>query len=119
VIYDPSKITYEDLLSHFWTSVDPTDPHGQFCDKGESYRSAIFVTPEQLESATASKRAVESSKPFSDPIVTPILKAQTFYNAEDYHQDYYKKNPIRYKYYRNGCRRDARLKQLWGDNHKG
>ena len=115
VIYDPSVVSYEDLLDHYWTTVDPTDARGQFCDKGDSYRTAIFATPEQMEAARESLEEVKETKPFEDPIVTPVLKAQAFYDAEDYHQDYYKKKRVRYNVYRTGCGRDARLKQLWGD----
>lgn len=115
VTFDPSKVSYGELVEYYWTTVDPTDSNGQFCDKGSSYRTAIFVTPEQLETAVASKASISQTKPFSDPIVTPVIPASTFYDAETYHQDYYKKNPLRYKYYRNGCGRDKRLKQLWGD----
>lgn len=114
VVYDPSVVTYNQLLDYYWRHVDPTDPRGQFCDKGPSYTTAIFATPEEYADAEASKAEIEKSKPFSDPIVTPILPAVTFYDAESYHQDYYKKNPKRYNSYRNGCRRDARVKQLWG-----
>ena len=115
VIYDPSVVSYEDLLDHYWTTVDPTDARGQFCDKGDSYRTAIFATPEQMEAARESLEEVKETKPFEADIVTPVLKAQTFYDAEDYHQDYYKKKRVRYNVYRTGCGRDARLKQLWGD----
>jgi peptide-methionine (S)-S-oxide reductase len=115
ITFDPSVISYEQLLEYYWTTIDPTDDKGQFCDKGDSYRTAIFASPEQLEPAQASLAKIKQTKPFSNPIVTPVLQASTFYNAEDYHQDYYKKNPIRYKYYRTGCGRDARLKKLWGD----
>lgn len=114
VRFDPRVVTYPELVEHFWKTVDPTDPDGQFCDKGTSYRTAIFARPDQIDVATRSKKQLEASKPFPDPIVTPVLPTSEFYDAEEYHQDYYKKNPIRYKYYRNGCRRDARLKQLWG-----
>lgn len=113
VTYDPGKVSYNELVEYYWTTVDPTDPHGQFCDKGDSYRTAIFANPEQIATANESKQALIANKPFEADIVTPILPAQTFYNAETYHQDYYKKNPLRYKYYRNGCGRDKRLKQLW------
>lgn len=114
ITFDPSIVTYDALLGHYWTTVDPTDDTGQFCDKGESYRTAIFARPDQLEDAQASLSAIRQNKPFSAPIVTPVLSAMTFYNAENYHQDYYKKNPVRYKIYRTGCGRDARLKKLWG-----
>ena len=116
VIYDPAQVSYEQLVDYYWRTVDPTDDTGQFCDKGESYRTAVFVTPEQRAVAEASLAEVEAGKPFSDPIVTPILDAQVFYDAEGYHQDYYKTNPVRYNLYRKGCGRDARLKRLWGDD---
>ncbi|HET9340556.1 MAG TPA: peptide-methionine (S)-S-oxide reductase MsrA [Casimicrobiaceae bacterium] len=115
VAYDPSKVSYEKLLEVFWVNVDPTVDDRQFCDRGTQYRTAIFVhTPEQRKAAEASKAALEKSKPFKEPIVTPIVDAGEFWPAEDYHQDYYLKNPARYTYYRTGCGRDARLKQLWG-----
>ena len=118
VLYDPDVVSYRELVDYFWTTVDPTDDAGQFCDKGSSYRTAVFATPEQRAEAEASLAAVTASKPFGAPIVTPILDAVTFYDAEDYHQDYYRKNPLRYKAYRTGCRRDATLKKLWGDQAK-
>ena len=115
VAYDPSKVSYEKLLEVFWVNIDPTVENRQFCDRGTQYRTAIFVhTPEQRKAADASKAAVQKSKPFSEPIVTPVVDAGEFWPAEDYHQDYYRKNPARYTYYRTGCGRDARLKQLWG-----
>jgi len=114
VTYDPNVVSYRELVDHYWKTVDPTDARGQFCDKGASYRSAIFVTPEQRDDAEGSLAQIKETKPFSDAIVTPILPAVTFYDAEDYHQDYYKKNSLRYKYYRNGCGRDKRLEKLWG-----
>ena len=115
VTYDPSVVTYRQLVDMYWMTVDPTDDRGQFCDKGDSYRSAIFVTPEQRADAEGSLAQIKTTKPFSDTIVTPILPAVTFYDAEGYHQNYYKKNSLRYKYYRNGCGRDKRLKKLWGE----
>lgn len=115
VTYDPNVVTYRQLVDHYWKTVDPTDARGQFCDKGESYRSAIFATPEQRADAEGSLAQIKKTKPFSAAIVTPILPAVTFYDAENYHQDYYKKNSLRYKYYRNGCGRDKRLEKLWGD----
>lgn len=116
VAYDPAKVSYEKLLEVFWRNIDPTVKDRQFCDSGTQYRTAIFVhTPEQRKAAEASKAALEKSKPFRDPIVTPVQDAGEFWPAEDYHQDYYQKNPVRYAYYRNGCGRDARLKQLWGE----
>ena len=116
VLYDPAKVTYQRLVEYFWHTIDPTVKDQQFCDKGSPYRSAIYPqNEEQLKIAQASRAALEKSKPFKEPIVTEITLATAFYPAEEYHQDYYKKNPIRYKYYRNGCGRDARLAQLWGD----
>lgn len=115
ITFDPSVISYDALLNHYWVTVDPTDPTGQFCDKGHSYQTAIFARPDQIEQAERSKAGIIQTKPFDAPIVTPVLSAEVFWDAEDYHQDYYKKNPIRYKYYRNGCGRDARLVDLWGD----
>ena len=114
IIYDPNRVTYRQLIDHYWTTVDPTDAGGQFCDRGEVYETALFVTPEQRSEAEASKTALVNSGRLSKPVVTPIRDAVTFYDAEDYHQDYYKKNPVRYKYYRNGCRRDKALAKLWG-----
>jgi peptide-methionine (S)-S-oxide reductase len=116
VIYDPKKVTYEELLEVFWVNVDPTVRDRQFCDTGTQYRTTIFYRDEaQRKAAEASKAAIEKSKPFKESIVTPIVMAGAFYPAEEYHQDYYIKNPVRYKLYRNGCGRDARLHQLWGD----
>jgi peptide-methionine (S)-S-oxide reductase len=116
VIYDPKKVTYEKLLEVFWVNIDPTVKDRQFCDSGNQYRSTIFYQDDaQRRAAEASKAALEKSKPFKEPIVTPIEMASTFYPAEEYHQDYYMKNPVRYNFYRTGCGRDARLKQLWGD----
>jgi peptide-methionine (S)-S-oxide reductase len=116
VFYDPKKVSYEKLLEVYWVNVDPTMKNRQFCDSGTQYRPEIFYHDDaQRIAAEASKAAIEKSKPFKEPIVVPITMATTFYPAEEYHQDYYQKNPIRYSYYRNGCGRDARLKQLWGD----
>jgi peptide-methionine (S)-S-oxide reductase len=116
VVYDPKKVSYEQLLEVFWHNVDPTVKDRQFCDGGTQYRTSIFFhDAAQRQSAEASRAALEKSKPFKAEIVTPIVMAGTFYPAEDYHQDYYKKNPVRYQIYRSGCGRDARLKELWGD----
>jgi len=115
VTFDPSIVSYRELVDHYWKTVDPTDSSGQFCDKGASYRTGIFVTPEQRIDAEKSLADIKENKPFKADIVTPILPAVTFYDAELYHQNYYKRNSLRYKYYRNGCGRDKRLKQLWGD----
>ena len=115
VVYDPKVVSYEQLVEYFWHTIDPTTKDRQFCDAGSPYRTGIFVQDaKQLAAAQASKAALDKSKPFKEPVVTEISMAGPFYAAEDYHQDYYKKNPVRYKYYRNGCGRDERLKQLWG-----
>jgi len=114
ITFDPAIVSYETLINHYWTTVDPTDPTGQFCDKGDSYRTAIFAREDQLAIAQGSLKKIRQDKPFSAKIVTPILPSATFYKAEEYHQDYYKKNPVRYKVYRTGCGRDAKLKKLWG-----
>ncbi|MCP9455266.1 MAG: peptide-methionine (S)-S-oxide reductase MsrA [Nitrospira sp.] len=115
VTYDPAKVSYQTLLDVFWHNVDPLTPNGQFCDHGTQYRSAIFFgTDEERRLAEESKTALERSKRFNQPIVTQIVKASTFYPAEEEHQDYYKKNPIRYKYYKLGCGRAQRLETLWG-----
>jgi peptide-methionine (S)-S-oxide reductase len=115
VVYDPKKVSYSDLLKVFWHNIDPTTPNRQFCDVGSQYRSAIFYHNEtQKRLAEASKRELEKSKPFKEPIVTEITKASEFYPAEEYHQDYHHKNPIRYKFYRYGCGRDQRLSEVWG-----
>ncbi len=115
IVYDPAKVTYATLLDVFWHSVDPTDAGGQFCDRGESYETAIFAnSPDQKRLAEESKRAIEQSAVLSQPIVTPIEPAGPFYPAEDYHQDYYQKNPIRYNFYRYRCGRDDRIEELWG-----
>lgn len=120
VIYDPKVVTYEKLLDVYWHNVDPTVKDRQFCDSGTQYRTAIFYTDEaQRKAAEDSKVALDKSKPFKEPIVTQIVMAGPFYPAEDYHQDYYKKNPVRYQIYRSGCGRDARLKELWGDKSGG
>lgn len=115
VIYDPRKVSYQQLLNVFWPNIDPLVKDRQFCDVGSQYRSGIFVrNAEQRRLAEASKRALERSGRFDQPIVTEITDATAFYPAEEYHQDYYQKNPVRYKFYRTGCGRDKRLKQLWG-----
>lgn len=114
VEYDPSRVSYEELLEVFWRNIDPHDPRGQFCDKGEQYQAAIFALNDgQRAAAEASKTAVEAE--LSEPVVTEIRPAAKFYPAEDYHQDYYKKNPVRYKFYRWNCGRDQRLQQVWGE----
>jgi peptide-methionine (S)-S-oxide reductase len=115
VIYDPDRISYERLLDLFWHNVDPLTPNRQFCDRGDQYRSAIFYRNEtQKGLAERSKQAIEESGRFEEPIVTEIVPASEFYEAEEYHQDYYKKNPIRYKFYKWNCGRAQRLEELWG-----
>jgi peptide-methionine (S)-S-oxide reductase len=115
VVYDPTKIGYEKLLDVFWHNVDPVTKDAQFCDHGRQYRTAIFYHDEtQHEQAEASKRALEASKKLPGPIVTEIVAAGEFWPAEEYHQRYHEKNPVRYKLYRWNCGRDQRLQQLWG-----
>lgn len=118
ITYDPDKVSYEKLLEYYWLNVDPFDAKGQFCDKGSSYRSAIFVANEtEKKLAEHSKKKVEEQFP-NKKIVTPIVKASVFYPMKDnesYHQNYYKNNPIRYKAFRWNCGRDKRLKEIWGD----
>jgi len=115
VVYDPARITYEKLLETFWRNIDPVAVDRQFCDSGTQYRSAIFYHDEaQRRLAEESKKALEASGRFNQPIATQIVKASTFYPAEEYHHDYYKKNPVRYKIYRYGCGRDQRLQEIWG-----
>ncbi len=116
IVYDPSEVGYEKLLDIFWHNTDPTVKDRQFCDIGSQYRPGIFYhNEEQRQLAGKSKEALEKAKTFKEPIVTEITAAGEFYPAEEYHQHYYKKNPIRYKFYRAGCGRDRRLKELWGD----
>jgi peptide-methionine (S)-S-oxide reductase len=116
VVFDPAKISYAQLVERFWRTIDPTTKDQQFCDQGSAYRTAIFaLNAEQLNIAQASKSELEKSKPFKESVVTEVALATTFYPAESYHQDYYKKNPLRYKYYRHRCGRDQRLEHLWGD----
>lgn len=115
VVYDPKKVSYSDLLKVFWRNIDPTTPDKQFCDTGSQYRSAIFYHDEtQKRLAEQSKRELSKAKPFKEPIVTEITMALDFYAAEEYHQDYHHKNPLRYRAYRFGCGRDRRLSELWG-----
>ncbi len=118
VFYDPAKISYRELLAHFWRNIDPTVKDRQFCDVGSQYRTAIFyANAAQAEAARESKSAVEASGRF-EAIHTEIVPLEAFFPAEEYHQDYYKKNPLRYKLYRTACRRDARLEQLWGGSSR-
>jgi len=115
IIYDPRKVSYQKLLEVFWRNIDPTVRNRQFCDIGTQYRSGIFyLDAEQKRLAEESRAALEKAKPFKEAIVTEITSAGQFWPAEEYHQNYYLKNPLRYAYYRSGCGRDARLKLLWG-----
>jgi peptide-methionine (S)-S-oxide reductase len=115
VVYDPAKVTYDKLLNVFWHNIDPTTKDRQFCDLGDQYRAAIFYHNEgQRKLALQSKAQLEKIKTFKEPVVTEIVQATEFYPAEEYHQHYYKKNPIRYKFYRTNCGRDRRLRELWG-----
>ncbi len=119
VKYDPAKLSYENLLEVFWVNIDPTDASGQFCDKGPQYRSGIFyANEEQKRLAELSLSKLSASERLPAPIVTEILPAKTFYPAEGYHQNYYMKNPLRYKFYRTSCGRDRRLSELWGKASK-
>lgn len=115
VVYDPTRVSFEQLVEVFWKNIDPTDVDGQFCDRGSQYRPTLFFHDDaQREVAERSLAELQRSKPFKQPVTTPVVAASTFYAAEEYHQDYYLKNPVRYRYYRNGCGRDRRLEQLWG-----
>lgn len=112
IVFDADKVSYDQLLYVFWRTVDPTDAGGQFCDRGDSYRTAIFATSaEQASKANSSKAALN----LDSPIVTPVLTAGDFWNAEDYHQNYHNTHPVRYNFYRSRCGRDARVLQIWGD----
>jgi peptide-methionine (S)-S-oxide reductase len=113
IVYDPAKVSYEKLLDVFWHNIDPLARNRQFCDRGDQYRSAVFAHgDEQRRLAEESKKKVQAR--FKQPVQTEIVPATTFFKAEDYHQDYYLKNPVRYKFYRFNCGRDARLEELWG-----
>ena len=116
ITYDPARVSYDELLEIFWRNIDPTTPDRQFCDRGSQYRPGIFYHNDlQKQTALASLDKIEKNKPFKAPIRTEIVAATEFFQAEDYHQDFYLKNPIRYKYYRFNCGRDQRLRQLWGE----
>ncbi|MGM8935056.1 peptide-methionine (S)-S-oxide reductase MsrA [Pseudomonas neustonica] len=116
VFYDPSKTSYAKLVEAFWPTIDPVTANAQFCDSGPQYRSAIYYADEQQQALLeASRQKLADSGRFDDPIVTEILPRKPFYAAEDYHQDYYHKNPLRYNFYRTTCGRDARLEELWGE----
>jgi peptide-methionine (S)-S-oxide reductase len=120
VTYDPDKVSYGDLVDYFFHHIDPTDAAGQFCDKGESYRSAVFVAnDEQREVAETEVGMINESGVLDAPVVTKIVDASTFWPAETYHQDYYKKNPLKYRYYRTACGRDARVKKVWAGESAG
>jgi peptide-methionine (S)-S-oxide reductase len=115
--YDPAKVSYDKLLEVFWRNIDPLDAGGQFCDRGAHYRSAIlYLNEDQKRAAEASKARLEGPGGLGKPVATELLPVYAFYAAEAYHQDYYKKNPVRYRFYRMNCGRDARLKALWGDS---
>ena len=121
ITYDPSVTSYEKLLDVFWRSVNPTDEGGQFCDRGHSYTTAIYTLDQhQFDLASASKTALADTGVLDKPVVTEIEKAGEFYPAEGYHQDYYEKNPVRYKLYRKACGRDKAIQQVWGEQaHAG
>ena len=116
IVYDPKQVSYQKLLEVLWRNIDPTTADKQFCDRGSQYRTAVFYhDQEQQQLAEESKRGVESSKTFDGPIVTEITSASKFYPAENYHQNFYNMNTIRYKFYRQACGRDQRLEELWGE----
>ena len=120
VVYDPSRVSYEKLLEVFWRNIDPVDATGQFCDKGSQYRSGIYWhDAEQRRLAEKSRAELVEQDRFDRPIATEIVEAEAFYPAEEYHQDYYQKNPIRYRFYRSRCGRDRRLQEVWGDEAGG
>ena len=116
IAYNPDKVSFEELLAVYWVNIDPTNQNGQFCDRGNQYRSALFYHDEdQKRLIEESRRDLDETKPFKQAIVTEIIPFEQFYSAEDYHQDYYQKNPLRYKYYYYACGREKRLKELWGE----
>lgn len=115
VTYDANVVSYAAILDYFWHHIDPTRDDGQFCDRGSQYRPAIFYqTEDQKKAVLDSKHKIEKTKPFTEPLKVELIQASTFYPAEEYHQDYYKKNPLRYHFYRYNCGRDTRVEQLWG-----
>ncbi len=115
ITYNKDLVTLRDLVDFYWYTIDPTDPNGQFCDKGSSYKTALFYQDEAQKAVFEDSLAsIKLTKPFDDSIVTEILKAKKFYSAEAYHQDFYKKSSLRYKYYRHSCGREKRIEQLWG-----
>lgn len=114
--YDPSVISYRELVDYFFRHIDPLDDGGQFCDRGHAYTTAVFYqNAAEFEAANTAKAAAEAE--LGQPVVTPIRELDRFWIAEDYHQDYYKKNPVRYKFYRTSCGRDRRVRAVWGDSH--
>jgi methionine-S-sulfoxide reductase len=113
ITYDPARVSYAQLVDYYFQTVDPTDAGGQFCDRGESYRTAVFAADEAQRKLAEAEKA-EAAKALSEPVVTPILPAAAFYEAEGYHQNYHKTNALKYKYYRTRCGRDARLQEVWG-----
>ena len=116
ITYDDETVSLDTLLHYYWRTIDPTDDEGQFCDKGSPYLTGLFYqNDEQKQAFEASLAEVKATKPFAAPIVTEVLPATTFYNAEHYHQNYYKNNPLRYNYYRRSCGRDSRIEDLWGE----
>jgi peptide-methionine (S)-S-oxide reductase len=116
IVFNPDIISYREIMGKFWRSIDPLNPNGQFCDIGPQYRSEVFYrNEEQKKIAQETKREIDESGVLPSKIVTQITEASIFYPAEEYHQDYYKKNPIRYKYYRYSCGRDKRVEELWGE----
>jgi len=115
ITFDPAKVSYKELVDHFWRTIDPYDAGGQFCDRGDSYKTAIFThSAEQKKIAEASKAELEKSGPLKEPIATVVRDAGPFTAAEGYHQNFYQTNPVRYKFYRYGCGRDQRLEAIWG-----
>jgi peptide-methionine (S)-S-oxide reductase len=117
ISYDPAKVSYEKLLQVFWSNIDPTVTDRQFCDIGNQYRAGIFYHNEnQKRLALLSRETINKTKTFKEPVVTDVVQASSFYPAEEYHRQYYKKNPLRYRYYRSSCGRDNRLKELWGSS---
>jgi peptide-methionine (S)-S-oxide reductase len=118
ITYDADQVSYRQLVDVLWRTIDPTDNGGQFCDRGPSYRTAVFAADAD-EATTAKASRAEAQAALGQEIVTPILEAGTFWPAENYHQDYYHTNPVRYEFYRRACGRDARLRQLWGDKAFG
>ena len=119
IVYDPSKVSYRDLLAFFWRNVDPLTANAQFCDRGSQYRSAIFYLDDEQKRLADISKAEMAQRFKPRPVVTEIASAMEFYPAEDYHQDYYRKNELKYKFYRWSCGRDARLEELWGAEARG